>query len=426
MKKATSIDEIYSVFAHEKSLKKEDKDLYVNLYEKDLKRFVNALIKNQIPTKTFYIAGQSGNGKSTILNLLTTKYPELENKYEFFYISGKTIFDYEDVNIVDILLMIANQLVQNCKNIENSYIEKLRKFQDISNGTLEISESESSTQSEEIKANASLKVGANFFNMLKVGMDFLSSYRLNDTARKDARRVFKIYKKELIDFVNEIILDYKTEKNLGKELLIVIDDLEKKENTDKLFLEDLRSLDEINLVKIVTMPIHLKRTQTFLEKEVREFALKLNHFDDKPNEEDKKLLIKVVESRIENLSLIDKDVIELAVEKSGANLRQLMKLIHFAAEEASTFESRKITMKELEYSIEFLQKELSSPVIMLKSFLKEILEHKMPKEEDINSLENLGKATKMGLAFAYFNGKTWYEVNPLITDVLISYTKKDD
>ena len=52
MKKATTIKEIYSVFAHEKFLKADDKDFYVDLYETDFKRFVVALKNNEIPSKT--------------------------------------------------------------------------------------------------------------------------------------------------------------------------------------------------------------------------------------------------------------------------------------------------------------------------------------------------------------------------------------
>ena len=46
--------------------------------------------------------------KSKVLNLLTTNYPELEDNFEFNYIAGRTIFLYEDIDIVDILIMIGN------------------------------------------------------------------------------------------------------------------------------------------------------------------------------------------------------------------------------------------------------------------------------------------------------------------------------
>ncbi|MEA3352761.1 MAG: hypothetical protein U9Q33_02950 [Campylobacterota bacterium] len=426
MKKATTIDEIYSVFAPEKFLKHGDEEFYVPLYEDDLKRFVNALMKNEVPTKSFFIAGQSGNGKSTILNLLTTKYTKLESKYDFLYISGKEIFDYENIDIIDILLMIGNRLVLGDKDLEENYIEKLKKLEDVKNGSLEVVESTSSSADEQIQASAFLKAKARFFSMLSVGAEFTSSYRLNDTMREDARKIFKIKKRELIKLLNELITDYKVTKNLSQDILIVIDDLEKKENTDKLFLEDLRSLDEINLTKIITMPIHLRRTQTFNDKDIREFALKLNDFQGNENSNDKDLLSDVVERRIANKELIEDDVIKEAIEYSGGNLRQLIKLIHFAAEEASTFEEKKISMKELDYSIEHLQRNLSSAIMMMKNFLKEILDNKMPKDDTKESLENLGKAIKMGLVFAYFNGKIWYEVNPLVVKVLKSYLKIED
>ena len=424
MKKATTIDEILEVFAPEKYLKQSDENFYVDLYEKDLIRFVNALVKNKIPTKSFFIAGQSGNGKSTILNLLTTKYPKLNDKYEFLYISGKSVFDYENVDIIDVLLMIGNQLAQNDTNVATSYLKKLKKLQNVKDGDLEIEEITSSETSEKLDAKAYLNAKAGFFGMLKIGADFVSSYNRNDTMREDARKLFKVQKKELINLINDIVLEYKTSKNTSKELLIVIDDLEKKENTDKLFLEDLRSLNDINITKIITMPIHLRRTQTFADKEIWEFALKLNDFNDNPQNDDKKLLEEVILKRIENTNLIGVDVINTAITYSGGNLRQLIKLMHFAANEASAFDEIIILNKEMEYSIEFLQRGLSSPTMMMKTFLKDILDVKMPKEDNDDSLQKLGKAIKMGLVFAYFNGKIWYEINPIIKNVLKDYTAK--
>ena len=57
-------------------------------------------------------------------------------------------------------------------------------------------------------------------------------------------------------------------------------------------------------------------------------------------------------------------------------------------------------------------------------FLKEINENKMPKEDNKDSLDNLGKAIKMGLVYAYFNGKIWYELNPLAKELIDSYDGK--
>ncbi len=422
MKKATTIDEIYSVFAPEKFLKPEDEEFYVDLYSKDLRRFVGDLSRNELPTKSFFIAGQSGNGKTTILNLLSTKYPKIDNKYEIIYMAGKEVFDYENIDIVDILLMMANKIVLTNPDLQNKYIKKIEELEALKNGDLQKSISTSKDKSEELKASAKLSLSAKFFSMIKASGDFSLSYRLNDTIREEARQIFKVQKKELITIINDLVLECKKINN--KELLFIIDDLEKKDNTDKLFLEDLRSLDDIEVTKIITMPIHLRRTQTFQDKDIREFALKLHGFDGKKNEEDRELLKEVIDKRIEKKSLINETIIDRIIDLSGGNLRQLAKLIHFAASEASTFEAEKISEEELAYAKEHLERQLSSVVMLMRNFLKEINENKMPKEDNKDSLDNLGKAIKMGLVYAYFNGKIWYELNPLAKELIDSYDGK--
>lgn len=422
MKKATTIKEIYSVFAHEKFLKADDKDFYVDLYEADFKRFVVALKNNEIPSKAFFIAGQSGNGKSTVLNLLTTNYPELEDNFEFNYIAGRTIFLYEDIDIVDILIMIGNTLTKNNPTLQGKFFEKLQKLEDVKDGLLEESSTNSDKSEENLGIKAKIGVGAKFLSILKASVDLESSYKINEEIRNDARRFFKIKRKELIDLINDIILDYKVLKNDGKSLVIVIDDLEKKDNIDNLFLKDISLLNELNLIKIVTMPIHIHRNETFPASDVREFGLKLKTYDDNPTK-DIELLRKVILKRLENTNLITEEAINLAIEYSGANLRQLIKIIHIAAEEALTFDSETITDKEVQEAINRLQRDYSSKAMNMKTFLNDILKNKFYEDNSTN-LTNIARATKMELVFAYFNGIVWYEVNPIIKNILSKYTKQ--
>lgn len=421
MKKAATIKEIYSVFAHEKFLKEDDKDFYVDLYGIDFKRFVVALKNNEVRSKAFFIAGQSGNGKSTVLNLLTTNYPDLRDNFEFNYIAGRTIFLYEDIDIVDILIMIGNTLTKNNPKLQNKFFEKLQKLEDIKDGLLEESSTSSDKAEESLGIKANIGVGAKFLSILKASVDLESSYKINEEIRNDARRFFKIKRKELIDLINEIITEYKILKNDGKELVIVIDDLEKKDNIDNLFLKDITLLNELNLIKIITMPIHIHRNETFPSSDVREFGLKLKTYENQPTK-DVELLREVILKRLEKNDLIEEEAINLAIEFSGANLRQLIKIIHLSAEEALTFEIEQITEKEVQGAINRLQRDYSSKAMNMKTFLNDILNDKFYEDSDTN-LTNIARATKMELVFAYFNGIVWYEVNPIIKNILSKYTK---
>lgn len=421
--KAKTVEDIYNIFIHEEYLKEDNKEFYVSLYGKQLKKFVVALTKNQISSKSFFIAGQSGNGKSSVLNLLTSNYPEIDEKYEFFYLAGRSVFLYDDIDIIDILLMIANKIVSNSKELRIKYFEELQKLENVKDGSLE--EKETTIDKSNLNTTFGVKagLGAKFFSILKLDGNFEASYKINEDIRKDARKLFKIRKKELIDLVNNLILEYKTTTNSSKDLLIVIDDLEKKDNIDELFIKDLQLLNQLEIVKIITMPIHLQRTNTFADKDIREFGLKLKTFEGEVFTTDIELLKDIIDIRLEDKNLISEDAIDLAVKFSGGNLRQLIKLVHFAAEEALTFDEEKITKKEMKESIEELQRELSSKVMGYQTFLNGIKATKIADDSE-ETLLSLAKATKMELIFAYFNGTIWYDLNPIIIKSLELFTEQ--
>ena len=78
MKLATSIKEIKKNFSHnEKSLPAEDENVYEDsLFGEQMRKLSQNIEDSDINYDTFYITGQSGNGKSTALNHLknTDKY----------------------------------------------------------------------------------------------------------------------------------------------------------------------------------------------------------------------------------------------------------------------------------------------------------------------------------------------------------------
>lgn len=182
-------------------------------------------------------------------------------------------------------------------------------------------------------------------------------------------------------------------------------------------------LNELNIVKIIAMPIHLKRNYTFPNSNVREFGLKLKKFDGTDSSNDLQLLKEVIQKRLGNNNLITDDAINLAIKYSGANLRQLIKIIHFAALEAHTFGAETISVQEINNSIERLQLDYSTQVMGMKKFLNEIKLNKLYLEDSEENQKNIAKATKMELVFAYFNGTVWYDINPVIQKALDQYSQ---
>ena len=430
MKKAQDIEGIYDVFEHDRALTPEDvDDFYVDIYKEDVDDFVTDLDCNKDERKIFLIAGQSGNGKSSVLNTLTKKHKKIEKKYEFHFISGKRIFLYDDIDIIDVLLMIGNVLSSTSPELSNAYKKKLQDLEDVKDGTLQKSEQNINKQNNTLEANAKISIGTNFFTFLKAKVSFEDGYKINEEVRQDARRFFTIKRAELLKLINEIILEYKTENNTNKKLVVIIDDLEKKDNVDNLFLKDLSILNQINIVKIITMPIHLKRNHHFGTATVKEFGLKLFDREGNRQENDNEVLKEIVQKRLDTEDLIESGVIDKAIEYSGANIRQLIKLIHLSALKALSFDDIDIVNKigddEITHAINGLQLDMSSMVMNQITFLNEINTKKNYNNDSEEYLKSIAYCSKNELVFAYFNGVVWYDINPLAKEPLRIYSQNN-
>ena len=420
MKKASTVNEIYNIFTSEHALSVNEGDFYIDLYGNSFKKFVISLKNPSSTNESFYIAGQSGNGKSTVLNLLTVNHPELYQQYDFLYLRGKEVFSQKDIDIVDIMLMIGNTIARKSESLQETYRDKLKDIADIKKGNFIVESTSSNHKKIETSSTASMHVGVKFFNILKSGIDFMASYKLNEAIRHDARRLFKVRRAELITLINEMLLAYKIEKNNDKNILIIIDDLEKIDDADSLFVNDMELLNHLDLLKIVTMPIYLYRKENIRYATVSEFSLKLQYMDGRNNPAHRLLLQKVIDARIADKQLITEDAIALAIENSSGNLRQLMRIISAASLDALLYEADKINKKNVEIALEDLGRELSPKVMQMLGFLNEIKENKGHDDSE-KGYENIARASKLQLVVAHFNGVVWYEVNPLIKNVIDIY-----
>ena len=109
MKKASNLIEVSQIFDPQKVLTLADKDIHQDIYQNIINPLKMKLITNQIPSKTFFICGQIGMGKSTALNYLPDD--NINNKFEVKYLTGRELFAIHDIDIIDILLMIGFELI---------------------------------------------------------------------------------------------------------------------------------------------------------------------------------------------------------------------------------------------------------------------------------------------------------------------------
>lgn len=415
MKKASNIKEIYNIFDPQRYLEESTKDYYVNIYED----FTDDIAKRFMLSdseETIFVAGQSGNGKSSALQLFASNYYALNQDYDIKILNARDIFDKKDIDVADVMLMIAYTIVEEEKGLQKEFfaiLETMRKTKlDELEEINEISELDLKTKKGDLLSGFKIDLG-----ILKIGMEFKDTFKTDNQTKKVIRELVKFNKQDFIDKINEIIRKYKrTILKNEKRLLLIIDDIEKIKNSDHIFTDEMSTILQIECSKIITMPIHLKRTSTFAGYTAKEISFKWKTREGEVIPKNLDKLIDIINIRLDNVTLITEEAKELIAKKSGGNLRQLIKLVKESALKAYKPNSDCMTLYDVQDAIFNIKRDYSSASVEIKEFLDYIDEHKNPKDYSDESINKLKIATGESLIFAYFNGSIWYDLNPIILD----------
>ncbi len=313
MKQANDMKEVFRAFTP--GVKLEDYDnFYVDIFKKQMKKFSLELETLEYPSKTYLIAGQSGNGKSTALYQLSKK-KELTDIYDIKYISGKQAFEYmNNIDIADVLFNIAYVLIKDDENLKKDFIEKLDKLRKINDEELKEQIEKLDDEESKVKLRASIGAGVSLLSLFNSKSDFITSYASTESVRKSAKEILKFKKTDLSKLVNEIIHRY------DKKIILIIDDLEKRKDVNHLFTDEsqMPSISGLELTKIIATPIHLARSTRLGYGEQKQFGLKLFDRDGVSIEADRTLLKEIILKRLTSKDLIKEEAIQEAIDMSGA------------------------------------------------------------------------------------------------------------
>lgn len=421
--KAITLEDMYSSFEFNRPLSEDEYAFFENIYDGKLTRFINDVRRNKVHQNIFFIAGQRGNGKSTILNNLKNKNKDFEESYEIRHIQAMEVFDISEVDIVDILLVIGFDLIDNnkldgakTKELRDKFADKLQELQELSSGELEKISSEAKSTLKQGAAEGTLSTKASFFSYFSADSKLSAIYKTDKHIREEAKKRYRFKTKDLLDTINSLIDEYKKLANSPKEILLILDGLERLsniENTDKIFKEDISLLRDVKCFKIITMPLYLKELIDINDVKPIDFTMEIKEGKIK-NIENLKL---IVEKRLQNKELITPEAMNLAVKMSGGNIRQLLEILQRASTEATDiFESKKVDIQEIKSALEILKGHYATRTQIHSKFLNKIKDtHTIENEDDYSSL---AKTIKDGLVFAYFNGTVYYDINPIIAENL--------
>jgi hypothetical protein len=435
MKKASNLIEVSQIFDPQKVLTLADKDIHQDVYQSTIDPLKMKLLTNQIPSKTFFICGQIGMGKSTALNYLPDE--NINNKFEVKYLTGRELFAIHDIDIIDILLMIGFELIKDT-GLEDRYYEGLNKLKDINLENLKISKEQTwdFENNKEDKKELGLK-----FDILvsKFNGKIFENLKMNERERQSIREIFSIDKANLIAFINDIILDYKTEiMNNDKDLLLIIDDLEKISDKDiikKVFVDDNWVFHKINCVKIIPIHIFLPKNHSMFNNDLIDFDFRIEanklgenivSIEEKvkidANIETLKNLIKV---RLEDESFISDDAYIEIIKYSGGNIRQLIEIIYQSSINQLVISNMKgtvITVDDVKWGVGEISNRLSKAADSKIRLLTQVLKyHKLFDEPTPKDLEDFDSLLLDNLIFFHKNGTHWYDVNPIIQKTVEVY-----
>lgn len=438
MKPAETLIDFYKNMTPSRYLTPEQREFYVSIYDHKIKELRLDLIELGASDQTIYVSGQSGSGKTTALNFLPNK--AIESEYLILSLKGSEVFNLDDIQIVDVLLLLSRELVNGEPQLEKLFQTKLERITKRLQGKFE----EMRQQQEEEATNKGMGISgwikgnpvAALLNFVGVEASAYADYKLNNEKRTIVREVFAPNITDILNLTNDIILEYLSVKDPSgnKRLLVIFHEFNHIRNLEAirtLFIKNRQYLEGIKARKVVTIPVSLVPDPEF-EAEIRFLGLKVKPSRLDPNPEsqaeakaNRAALKEIIHRRIaEGVDILTDEALEYAIEQSGGNIRQLLSILYFAARRVAVLEGKKVSLEDAKAGATEMRHILERSIITGDKIrmLNYIGEHSVAGGTE--RLDLFLQCALSNQVFIYKNNKTWYGLNPLIEETVRLYAKK--
>ncbi|MEM6316252.1 MAG: hypothetical protein AAF960_01205 [Bacteroidota bacterium] len=378
--------------------------------------------QNSYNKTLLFLAGMRGSGKTSELSKITSK---LNHAEAFFCVTCDLDkvddgLDKNDMEYMDILIFQLEKLVLKLRKnniiVPSSILESMYKWYEerikevnksiIREGGLEI-EVEAKTPSLLSFLGLSAKLKSNLAGNKENAEKIRSIFKQNFT-------IFSQKFNEFIETVNLVL----RKRNVAKEVLFIIDGLEKVATTEirkKIIDEESNRIRQIKVSTIFTLPIELFA----LEPKLRQFStivpfpfVKIVERSGQKVEKAIEKFYEFVLKRVDKSLFDEKETVINAICHSGGSPRELLRIIEYAYL-FSDSEATQITKSALAKAIKKLAAEYSryisqSELDQLK-LLKENNEKGKPTPFDNEWQSLLEKMTILE-----YNDGTYKRVHPLV------------
>jgi hypothetical protein len=404
-------------------LNEENMAYHVNLHEETMAILQERLMTTQNHKETFFLAGQRGSGKTTLVDYIFAQ-NSIKDTFETIKLSihELTNIDDESFDVVEILVLLMTEILKRSpSSVTKKYKEEVAKIKE--------------NKLTAFKDNAQNHWNfSDFLLELITNTPFGLGMRIDASRRETIRLNVRNNLSEIRTLLDRLLLDYST--SLGnKKLLLFFDGLDKITEVkaiDSIFSrENAFVLAEIACRKVVMLPIlSLYNNRGFSPAMnnliMLEWRIRNNPLKSKSNELDEhakqhqQILEDLIRKRIDDnsQSIVESDALQYAIQQSGGLTRQLFQLLDSALTLSSVAKSL-VLRKE---SVEKARKNLSNNRIMrislnpvAQKILGSVLEKHTVPENDSSDYQNTALRLVLDTDIIYnTNGIPYYFVNPLV------------
>ncbi len=398
--KAKVLSDVYDIFDPQEALSGDKLQEYYVERESPVKSLAD-ILSSKKPLKYLFV-GSRGNGKSTELNRLSEL---VKDKLFVVSFSIKDKLNLFDVDYADILLVIATEIYES---VSDKLSAELKHYLD------KLSEKIVERVNEKQKG---LEFGAGF----RAIVNLAGKVKTQVTTREVTREVMTPRLSDLIDAINRIIFD--AEKELGKKILVIIDDLDKVNlnKGEELFYMHGAELTQPTCKIIYTIPQPLlfsnKIRQIILQyfdgrKELHN--INVNHRNGEVDHSGYKVMREVALMRMEDDLITEKAMAE-AIKSSAGILTELVRLIRDAANIANMEDRSRIEEGDVKRVVTGIRNDYIR--ILGKEDL-EILKGVKNTKGKIGDEDRFHDLLFSLAILEYANDEVWYDIHPTIKGII--------
>jgi energy-coupling factor transporter ATP-binding protein EcfA2 len=371
------------------------------------------------PDGKLLFTGHRGCGKSTLLNQLALNMRKQGLFVSFFSIAD--MVEMSAVNHINILYSIALKLLQRAITLQVDIPENVQES--LKNW---FTQTKSRTYTDQLRQEVGL--GGDFFKL------FTAKLQKEDSFREEIKETFERRISDLSQHIDQIAAAIQSAT--GKEVLVIIDDLDKLDLpvVETIFSDNINALFSPNIRILFTIPIavvrdtRLKATldslcQVVLLSVVKFYTQDTAHQPDPaPIEKNVAMLEEVLRKRIP-ADLIEPDILRKMVLLSGGVLRELVRIGKECCRECRlelkldpTNTTQKIDEAILTAAQRSLRNQYARPLgtnalQLLKATYEAFSPPDASDEKFLDLLHGL-------YVLEYENDDLWYDLHPLVTDLL--------